>query len=130
MVSSATRGHRWATMSVMSTSSPSVTFHLGHKGRVVLPAAVRRAAHVPDYAEVVAHAEGEGRIVLETTDAIRRRVWEAAATPPSEHDGGATEGIRAIRTEDNLISDQAHITRTNRSGSAESGTALLRHLGL
>lgn len=100
---------------------------LGHKGRVVLPVAVRRAAHIPEHAHVVAHAAGEGRIVIETTDAIRTRVW-AAASPENPKD--ATAGIRAMRQEDNAIADSAAETRRSQTGSAEAGAALLQHLGL
>ena len=39
----------------------SAPFHVGAKGRVVLPAAVRRAANIEQGDQVVARPEGEGR---------------------------------------------------------------------
>jgi bifunctional DNA-binding transcriptional regulator/antitoxin component of YhaV-PrlF toxin-antitoxin module len=116
---------------VRSGGSTSSEFRLGPKGRVVLPAAVRRAAHIPEGASVVAHAEGEGRIVIETVDAVRARVWGAA---PGESEADATTDMRSMRDEDTSISDEAHGARSaDRSGSpsdGDPGHALLAHLNL
>jgi len=57
------------------------TSRLGLKGRIVIPAEVRRATGLTADSEVVIRAEGEGRVVIETADAARNRVW--AAAPPS-----------------------------------------------
>ena len=56
----------------------TASFHVGAKGRVVLPAALRRAAHIEEGAELVARLVGEGQLLLETKDAVRARVWGAA----------------------------------------------------
>jgi bifunctional DNA-binding transcriptional regulator/antitoxin component of YhaV-PrlF toxin-antitoxin module len=49
----------------------SESFLVGAGGRVVLPAAVRRAAHIEEGAEVVARLIGEGQLLIETKDAVR-----------------------------------------------------------
>lgn len=109
----------------------SSSFHVGAKGRVVLPAAVRRAAHLDEGAEVVARPDGEGRVVIETVESIRARVW--AASPQSAgHD--MTADVRAMRDEDNRVSDEASARRAGELGSkddsAAAEAALLAHLGL
>lgn len=109
----------------------SAPFHVGAKGRVVLPAAVRRAANMPEGAEVVARPEGEGRVVIETVDSIRERVWGAA---PEASGLDITTDVRAMRVEDNHVSDAAFARRATASGSkkdsASAGAALLARLGL
>lgn len=113
--------------------SVSASFQLGAKGRAVLPAAVRRAAHIPEGAIVIAHSEGVGRIVIETTDAIRARVWRAA---PESTGVDATVNVRAMRDEDVRRSDEAADRRsaaaagTTDAASDEAGARLLAHLGL
>jgi len=114
----------------------SAPFHVGAKGRVVLPAAVRRAARIAEGDQVVARPEGEGRVVIETVRSIRERVW-GAAPDPSGLD--STTEVRAMRAEDNIVSDQAFARRSAADGtaadrteveSAAAGAALLARLGL
>jgi AbrB family looped-hinge helix DNA binding protein len=73
--------------------SSSRAFTIGPKGRVVLPVSVRRAAGIEEGVELVARADGEGRIVLETIDALKSRLW--AAMPPA--DEGDADTARANR---------------------------------
>jgi bifunctional DNA-binding transcriptional regulator/antitoxin component of YhaV-PrlF toxin-antitoxin module len=107
--------------------------HVGPKGRVVLPAAVREAAHVEVGDELFAHVDREGRIVMETARGIQARVWEAASGI-GEFD--ATADIRALRDEDTRLADAAAERRSARgegaaSGDADAaGAALLAELGL
>lgn len=110
-------------------TTASTVFLLGPKGRVVIPVAVRRAAGLEEGAQVVAHAEGTGRIVVETPDAIRDRIWDAA---PEATGLDATADIRAMREEDNRVSDAIANARSQAgdSGSGARGAALLEHLGL
>ena len=110
---------------------PRGSFRLGPKGRVVLPAAVRRAAGIPEGAQVVAQAIGPGRMVIETVDAVRHRVWSAS----SEGDGvDSTTDVRALREEDIVTVDRAAQVRSrvceDTADSDEVGSALLAHLGL
>jgi AbrB family looped-hinge helix DNA binding protein len=115
----------------LQVGAMSASFHVGAKGRVVLPAAVRRAAHVEEGDEVVARADGDGRVVIETVSSIRARVWAAAP----EGSGVDTEAdVRAMRDQDRQLehrraADNAVALRTEQQ-SAEAGAALLAHLGL
>ena len=113
----------------MSITTGITPFNLGDKGRLVLPIAVRRAAQITDGAELVARAEGEGRVVIETRKAISLRVWANAPTPTEV---SAVELVREIRTEDNEISE-GNLIRRDKKRSAkkaeEAGALLLKTLG-
>lgn len=112
----------------MSTPVVAHGSRLGEKGRVVVPAEVRRAAGLTADSEVVIRAEGEGRVVIETADAARKRVWDAAP-PPS---GDATSDVRAMREEDSRIADENAAARSRASADPEEdpGQRLLEALGL
>ncbi len=113
----------------MSTSTEVSTFNLGAQGRLVLPIAVRRAAHLSEGATMVARAEGEGRIVIETREAITKRVWANAPTPAGLD---TIADVRQMRNEDNKISEN-NFTRRSRTASKEAtdavGALLLKRLG-
>jgi len=123
----------WRILRDMSLppSVVSAPFHVGAKGRVVLPAAVRRAASIAEGDQVVARPVGEGRVVIETVRAIRVRVWGAA---PDASGLDTTTEVRAMRAEDNDVSDQGFARRAAVNGSetdsAAAGAALLARLGL
>ena len=123
----------WRILRDMSLppSVVSAPFHVGAKGRVVLPAAVRRAANIVEDDQVVARPEGEGRIVIETVHSIRQRVWGAA---PDASGLDTTTEVRAMRQQDNSVSDAAFARRGPAGGSetdsAAAGAALLARLGL
>ena len=112
-------------------SGVTSSFHVGAKGRVVLPAAIRRAARIAEGDELVARLVGDGQLLLETKDAVRARVWGAA---PQSAGLDATEDVRAMRTEDVAVEAQNAAARETALGSeADSdaaGAALLAHLGL
>ena len=119
---------------VRDMSLPGVVsgpFHIGAKGRVVLPAAVRRAANIAEGDQVVARPAGEGRVVIETVHSIRARVWGAA---PGASGLDTTTEVRAMRAEDNDLSDAAYLRRAadsnSETDSAAAGAALLTRLGL
>jgi bifunctional DNA-binding transcriptional regulator/antitoxin component of YhaV-PrlF toxin-antitoxin module len=113
--------------SMKLSETVSAGFTLGPKGRVSLPVAVRRGACIADGAELVAHVDGNGRIVIETRDAIRARVWDAA---PASAGLDATADVRAMRTQDRVTSDAASATRSETATDGDAGAALLAHLGL
>jgi bifunctional DNA-binding transcriptional regulator/antitoxin component of YhaV-PrlF toxin-antitoxin module len=55
---------------------------VGAQGRVVLPADLRAAAGFVEGSTLVAYIEGEGRLVIESPEAIRRALleeWSGAA---------------------------------------------------
>lgn len=111
----------------------SVIFELGAKGRAVIPAAVRQEARVEVGQALIARADGVGRIVLETPAAVQERVWAAAAQPDDSAD--SVSDIRALRAEDNRLTEAAAQHRRGASGVSEEpdddpGEALLAALGL
>lgn len=116
---------------VLPTGVVSGPFHVGAKGRVVLPANVRRAAGIGEGAELVARQVGEGQVLLETKEAVRARVWGAAPEPT---DADITADVRAMRAEDVAIGDRNAVRRATLIGSdADSeavGADLLAQLGL
>ena len=97
----------------------------------MLPAAVRRAAQIDEGAEVIARPDGRGRVVIETVESIRARVWAGA---PERGDRDMTADVRALRDEDIRVSAQALARRTSELGSpaesAAAGAALLANLDL
>ncbi len=108
-------------------------FQVGAKGRVVLPAAARRAAHIEEGAELVARVVGEGQLLLETRDAVRARVWAAA---PQRTGLDTSADVRALRDEDRKLEDRnaarraAEFSARSETDSAAAGAALLAELGL
>jgi AbrB family looped-hinge helix DNA binding protein len=60
-----------------------VPVHLGAKGRVVLPASIRRALGLQEGTELLARVDGEG-IVLEPRGAALRRLRRFFADVPSK----------------------------------------------
>ena len=62
-----------------------VPVHLGAKGRVVLPASIRRALGLEEGAELLARIEGEG-IVLEPRGVALRRLRSFFASVPAGTD--------------------------------------------
>lgn len=109
----------------------SAAFRVGQKGRVVLPAAVRRAAGIDEGAEVVARTEGDGRLVIETVESIKRRVWGFSPQPSGTDPG---EDVRRMRQQDIEESDSAAARRSEpvctEQESRAAGAELLMHLGL
>ncbi len=123
------------TMVLMSLPAGlvSTSFHVGAKGRVVLPAAIRRAAHIEEGTELVARLVGDGQLLLETKDAVRARVWGAAPQPAGLD---AAADVRAMRDEDIAVEARnanrwtAALTGRSEADSDATGAALLAHLGL
>ena len=66
-----------------NVSVTPVPVHLGAKGRVVLPAAIRRELGLQEGVELLARVEGEG-IVLEPRGAALRRLRSFFDGVPSE----------------------------------------------
>ena len=98
---------------------------------MVLPAAVRRAAGIDQDAEVVARADGRGRMVIETVESIKARV-RSHAPAPSGLD--TAQDVREMRRRDTELSDAAAVRRSTPEGSAAdseaAGAALIAALGL
>ena len=120
---------------MVSMSQPAGTvaasFVIGQKGRVMLPAAVRRAANLEEGTEVVARPDGEGRLVIESVDAIRARLW-ASAPEPTGLDAQAD--VRQMRRQDQTVADANSARQAaalaSEQDSEQTGRALLTFLGL
>jgi bifunctional DNA-binding transcriptional regulator/antitoxin component of YhaV-PrlF toxin-antitoxin module len=109
----------------------SVMLELGAKGRVVIPAAVRREAEIELGETLIARAEGPGRIVLETPAAVQARVW--AAAPVEREPQDSVRDVRSLRDDDNRIGEQAARQRRGTDvvdSQDDLGEALLRALEL
>jgi len=103
-----------------------VSLHIGPKFRLVLPAALRRAASVGVGSELVGHVDAEGRIVLETAESAQARVWAGA---PAPH-GDSRADIRRSRELDVTIESNNAARRADREGDSAAGVRLLESLGL
>ena len=88
-------------MVYMAGHTYASAFQIGPKGRVVIPVATRRAANLAEGDEVVAIALGEGRVLIQTVDAVRQRVWRAAPTAAPN----PTKDVRQMRLEDNAVAE-------------------------
>jgi AbrB family looped-hinge helix DNA binding protein len=106
----------------------SVSATVGPRGRLVIPAEVRREAGIDEGQVVVLMSEGPGRVTVTTREAIRQEVWAAAPAP----DGvDAVTYIRQTRQEENRRETERLADRDS-SGpdDAEAGARLLRELGI
>lgn len=105
-------------------------FEIGPKGRSVVPAAVRKAAGVSERDKLTAYADGPGRIVLETPEAVQSRVWAAAG---EKRETNAVRNVAAIRAQEVAVADANFARRSIEpdEGSADAaGQRLLTTLGL
>jgi hypothetical protein len=70
------------------------------KGRTVLPVGLQRACGFAPGAELVARPLGEGRFLVESTDAVLSRIWERSAASSTEdgntEDGSTEDGVAAL----------------------------------
>ncbi|TQF04665.1 AbrB/MazE/SpoVT family DNA-binding domain-containing protein [Kitasatospora acidiphila] len=53
---------------------PVATTTVGHRGRIILPVAIQRAAHIHEGTRVHLRVLEDGGVIIETTDDIRRRL--------------------------------------------------------
>ena len=65
---------------------------IGDRGRVVLPAALRRASGISEGQEVIAVVEDDGRIVISAADRLMDQLREACARM------GQRDGVADLRT--------------------------------
>jgi bifunctional DNA-binding transcriptional regulator/antitoxin component of YhaV-PrlF toxin-antitoxin module len=64
----------------LAKASPSFTLSVDSKRRPTFPVQLLEAAQISLDEPLVAHAEGEGRIVLETRAAVKRRLQQRFQT--------------------------------------------------
>ena len=103
-----------------------VRMKVGPKSRVVLPAGLRRAAGIEEGSELVGYVDSYGRLVLETAEAARNRVWAAAPGP----EGDSISEVRAQRMLDVSQEAAKHEHRATAPTNEGAGDRLLRELGL
>jgi hypothetical protein len=106
--------------------SEYVTVHVGPKNRLVLPTALRQAAGVGVGSELLGHVDPMGRLILETVDSVRARVWAAAPSPV----GNSMDDVRAARAADLEIEAAAASRRDSAPRDDRVGERLLAELGL
>lgn len=103
------------------------------RGRTVVPASIRRAAGIGEDQEIVYIAEGRGRVLLTTREAVQAEVWAAAPIAEGDEPDAGTD-VRIMRREDGARSEEAAIKAARRgAGDPEvdaTGAALLHDLGL
>jgi bifunctional DNA-binding transcriptional regulator/antitoxin component of YhaV-PrlF toxin-antitoxin module len=85
----------------------TVTLSVGEKGRVVLPAALRREAGVQVGDELVARTVGPHQILVETREAV------AARLRARFREAGGTDDLRRARAADRAAEE---LTSVRRSG--------------
>ena len=103
-----------------------VSLHIGPKFRLVLPAALRRAARIDVGSQLVGHVDAEGRIIFETASSAQARVW-AGAPPPH---GDSRADIRRSREVDMTIEAENAARRADSHDDSAAGVRLLASLGL
>ncbi|MGH2728092.1 MAG: AbrB/MazE/SpoVT family DNA-binding domain-containing protein [Actinomycetota bacterium] len=94
----------------MSSSFP---VRVGNKGRIVLPAQLRAAISVAEGDELIARAEGRGRLVIETRTAIKERLHRQAAAARAKP--GVVERLRSDRRADARLDEAKRAKRDGRS---------------
>lgn len=104
------------------------------KRRLSVPSQLLDEAGIPATSRLIAHMEAPGRFVIETPEAAvaaaGARIW--ASFDAVETDRDATADVRAMRDDDNVISDTNAAARSDHSAAAveEAGRHLLAALGL
>jgi len=99
---------------------------VGPKGWIVLPAALRKAAGIHEGDELVGYLDSDRRLVLETADCARTRVWAGA---PDDF-GDSVREVRAQRIEDIAIEESNIRRRASSTRDDTAGQRLLVEFGL
>jgi AbrB family looped-hinge helix DNA binding protein len=86
----------------VSHSTTIVT--VGKKGRIVIPATMRRDTGLTEGTEAIAHVDADGRLILDTPVSIKTRVRRRAAAGRSMP-GTAVDQLRQERRTDRSLFD-------------------------
>jgi bifunctional DNA-binding transcriptional regulator/antitoxin component of YhaV-PrlF toxin-antitoxin module len=100
------------------------SFEVKEKGRVVLPAGLRRACGFEVGSRLVARSLGPGQAIVETADAVMERIWSGVPAEPVDAVGALWEW-RAEEAE-----RMTQSASPPDAGVAGAGQAMLRKLGL
>jgi bifunctional DNA-binding transcriptional regulator/antitoxin component of YhaV-PrlF toxin-antitoxin module len=102
---------------MMEDTRSHARLRIGAQGRVVLPAELRAVLGFVEGSAVVAHIEGEGRLVIESPEAIQRALlqeWSEVAGEVSLVDElRAERRAAAAREAEQLQADRAEQVRDN-----------------
>ena len=82
-------------------SFTTFNFRVAPNGRTSIPVGVRKEAGIVGESELVAHADGPGRIVIETRESIREQIW---AMFPENIEVDAVTAVRQARDADRFMS--------------------------
>jgi bifunctional DNA-binding transcriptional regulator/antitoxin component of YhaV-PrlF toxin-antitoxin module len=103
----------------MEDTGTHATLRVGAQGRVVLPASLRAALGFVEGSTVVAHIEGEGRLVIESPEAIQRALlqeWAQVTGEPSPVDDLRAERRAAAAREAEQVEADRSADRRQRLG--------------
>ena len=101
---------------------------VGDRGRVVFPAAIRRACGIRDGGEVIVSVGEDGVLTLQPAEALARKLEAAQAALA---DGDGVEDLQTWRaTMDAASADRLERPVFNEALSAERGRVALEKLGL
>jgi len=106
----------------------SFALRIGERGRIVLPAALRRASGLTEGQEVVAVVDADGRIVISSADRLMDQLREACARMGQRD---AVDDLQSWREESEA--DRLHRLEhpiIDSKGAARRGRELLTELGL
>ncbi|MBJ7334168.1 MAG: AbrB/MazE/SpoVT family DNA-binding domain-containing protein [Thermoleophilia bacterium] len=106
----------------------SFALRIDDRGRLVLPAALRRASGLAEGQEVVAVVDADGRIVISTADRLMDQLREACARMGQRDAASDLEGWRDESEADRLHRLEHPIIDS--TGAARRGRELLTELGL
>jgi len=98
--------HMWHDIKEMAPLENEV--QIGAQGRVVIPAALRKALKLKPGDRLIIHREGD-RIVLERRESLERRLWEMFEHIPKE-----------VSLVDELIAERREAARREQSEFKES----------
>jgi AbrB family looped-hinge helix DNA binding protein len=111
----------------MEDQRTHATLRIGAQGRVVLPAGLRAALGIGEGSTVVAYIEGEGRLVIESPEAIQRALlaeWSEVAGSASLVDElRAERRAAAAREAEQVEADRAAHGTADRTGRRGAGSA-------
>lgn len=106
----------------------SFALRIGDRGRLVLPAALRRASGLVEGQEVVAVVDVDGRIVISTADRLMDQLREACARMGQRDAASDLQSWREESEADRLHRLECPII--DPKGAARRGHELLIELGL
>ena len=106
----------------------SFALRIDDRGRIVLPAALRRASGLAEGQELVAAVDADGRIVISTADRLMDQLREACARMGQRDAASDLEGWRDESEADRLHRLEHPIIDSK--GAERRGRELLTELGL